>query len=119
MLPRVTPQPRFLQAVREFVGAGIDDFVPFDPPLGYTVPPDRSAQCVYFRGGNSTDQLICVVLTRDGEPMRLFPIGARASVHIPLRIVEDLLDDTHLELHIAAPVGCRGTVIVDLGLLEL
>jgi assimilatory nitrate reductase catalytic subunit len=111
--------PRFLQAVRGFVGEGIDEYLPLTPPLAYVVPPDRSAQCVYFRGGNSTDELICVVLTRDGEPMRLFPIGARASVHVPLRIVEDLLTDTRLEVHIAAPAGCAGTVVIDLGLLEL
>ena len=113
------PQPKFVQAVRRFAGAGLDEYLPFEPPLGYTVPPDRSAQCVYFRGGSSADELICVVLTRDGEPMRLFPIGAKASVHVPLRIVEDLLSDTHLELHVAAPAGCGGSVVIDLGLLEL
>jgi assimilatory nitrate reductase catalytic subunit len=113
------PTPRFVHAVRPFTGAGLDDYRPFDPPLRYTVPVDRSAQCVYFRGGNSTDELICVVLTRDDEPSRLFPIGARESIHIPLRITEDLLHDTVLELHLAAPEGTAGTVVIDLGILEL
>jgi hypothetical protein len=36
-----------------------------------------------------------------------------------LRVVEDLLADTVLELHIAAPEGCSGTVILDLGLVEV
>lgn len=113
------PEPRFLQAIRPFSGQGLDEYLPLDPPLVYRVPDGREAQCVYFRGGNSAAELICVVLTRDGEPMRLFPIGGRNSVHVPLRITEDLLTDTELELHLAAPPGIRGTVVVDLGILEM
>ena len=113
------PTPRFLQAIRTFEGQGLDEYLAFDPPLLYLVPDGRQAQCVYFRGGNSAAELICVVLTRNGEPMRLFPIGARASVHVPLRITEDLLTDTELELHVAAPSGLQGTVVCDLGILEI
>lgn len=113
------PTPRFVQAVRPFTGAGLDDYRSFDPPLRYAVPEDGSAQCVYFRGGNSADELITVVLTRDDEPTRLFPLGARSSVHIPLRITEQLLSDTTLELHVAAPEGVSGTVVLDLGILEM
>jgi len=115
----VQPNPRFLQAIRTFEGRGLDEYLAFDPPLVYRVPDGREAQCVYFRGGNSSSDLICVVLTQDGAPMRLFPVGAKASVHVPLRIVENLLTDTELELHVAAPAGTGGTVIVDLGILEL
>ena len=113
------PTPRFLQAIRNFEGSGLDEYEPFDPPLSYEVPDGVSAQCVYFRGGNSSEHLVCVVLTRDGEPMRLFPIGARAALHVPLRITEDLLTDNLLEMHIAAPLGATGTVVVDLGILEI
>jgi assimilatory nitrate reductase catalytic subunit len=113
------PTPRFLQAIRDFEGRGLDEYIALDPPLRYRVRDGREAQCVYFRGGNSADELICVVLTRDGLPMRLFPIGARSSVHIPLRITESLLTETELELHVAAPAGVRGTAVVDLGILEL
>ena len=113
------PTPRFLQAIRTFAGQGLDEYVAFDPPLAYQVPDGRQAQCVYFRGGNSAAELICVVLTRNGEPMRLFPVGARSSVHVPLRITENLLTDTELELHVAAPPGVEGTVVVDLGILEI
>jgi assimilatory nitrate reductase catalytic subunit len=115
----VQPTPRFLQAIRPFEGKGLDEYLPFDPPLIYRVPEGREAQCVYFRGGNSAAELICVVLTRDGEPMRLFPLGARSGLHIPLRITENLLTDTELEVHIAAPADVRGTVVIDLGILEL
>jgi assimilatory nitrate reductase catalytic subunit len=115
----VEPTPRFVQAIRSFTGVGLDDYQPFDPPLTYTVPDGSSAQCVYFRAGNDSDELVCVVLTRDGVPMRLFPIGARSSVHIPLRITEDLMTESVLELHASAPVGTTGTLVIDLGILEI
>ena len=58
---------------------------------------------MYFRGGNSSKQMITVVLFRDGKPMRYFPIAAKGATHVALRVVEDLLGDTVLELHVAAP----------------
>jgi assimilatory nitrate reductase catalytic subunit len=115
----VDATPRFLQAIASFEGRGLDDYFPLDPPLGYTVPEGSQAQCVYFRGGNGSDELICIVLVRDERPMRLFPIGARQAIHIPLRVTEDLLSETRLEVHVSAPKGVTGTVVVDLGLLEL
>ena len=115
----VQPTPRFLQAVRPFVGEGLDDYVVLDPIVEYRVPDGASAQCVYFRGGNSSDELVCVVLLQDDEPLRLFPLGAKASMHVPLRITEDLLTDTVLRLAVSAPAGVTGTVVVDLGILEL
>ena len=51
--------------------------------------------------------------------MRYFPIGARAAVHVQLAVVEDLDDGTVLELHVAAREGLTGTVVVDLGLVEV
>ena len=83
------------------------------------MPAGHVTQTVYFRGGNSSDELVTVVLLRDGVPMRYFPIGAKASTHVPLRVVEDLLGDTRLELHLAAPEGAAGSVVVDLGLVEV
>ncbi|MDP1820098.1 MAG: hypothetical protein Q8K58_09450 [Acidimicrobiales bacterium] len=63
--------------------------------------------------------LICAVLTRNGEPMRLFPIPAQGSVHIPLRITEALMTDSELEVHVSAAVGVGGTIVIDLGILEM
>ena len=60
-----------------------------------------------------------MVLVRDGTPMRYFPIGARASTHVQLAVVEDLDDGTVLELHLAAGEGLSGTLVVDLGLVEV
>jgi hypothetical protein len=92
--------PRFLQGIFPFEGQGVDKPVPL-PELRYTVPPGITSQPLYFRGGNSTDELVTVVLVRDGVPMRYFPVGARASVHV------------------AAREGLTGTVVVDLGLVEV
>lgn len=111
--------PRFLQGAFAFEGAGLDKPEPLDASLRYLVPPGAVTQPVYFRGGNSTDELITVVLFRDGTPMRYFPIAAKGATHVALRVVEDLLGDTVLELYVAAPAGVSGTVVVDLGLVEI
>ncbi|MGH3719575.1 MAG: molybdopterin oxidoreductase [Pseudonocardiaceae bacterium] len=110
---------RFLQGVYPFEGQGMDKAVLVHPDLSYRVPPGVTTQPLYFRGGNSTDELITVVLVKDGAPMRYFPIGARAGTHVVLRVVENLEDETTLELHLAAPEGLTGTVVVDLGLVEV
>ncbi|XVV17047.1 molybdopterin oxidoreductase [Actinoplanes sp. CA-131856] len=111
--------PRFLQGVVAFEGKGLDQPAPVSPELSYVVPDGVSAQAVYFRGGNAAAELVNVVLVRDGKPMRYFPIGAKGDVHVPLRVVEDLLSGTSIELWLAAPAGVSGTVIVDLGLVEI
>ncbi len=76
------------------------------------------SQALYFRGGNTTDELITVVLMRDGVPMRYFPIGAKSDVHVPLRVVEDIEGGSLIELQLIAAVGVSGTVVVDLGMVE-
>ena len=109
--------PRILVGTHAFTGTGYDT----PAPLGvtYTVPSDRRAQTVYFRAGNSTAEMISVVLVRDGTPMRAFPIGAKGAVHIPLVVVEDLQPDTKLEMHVLAPAGCSGTLVLDMGFVEI
>jgi hypothetical protein len=114
-----TSTPRFLQGPFEFEGKGLDNPFLLDSSLSYAVPAGATTQPVYFRGGNSTDEMISIVLLRDGKPMRYFPIGAKGATHVSLRVVEDLLADTVLEVFIAAPAGVSGTVIVDLGLVEI
>jgi hypothetical protein len=111
--------PRFLQGPFDFEGNGLDKPLLIDDSLRYVVPAGCVTQPVYFRGGNSSDEMVTVVLFRDGKPMRYFPIAARGATHVALRVVEDLLGDTVLELFMAAPAGCTGTVIVDLGLVEI
>ncbi|MCF7553679.1 molybdopterin oxidoreductase [Pseudonocardia sp. WMMC193] len=111
--------PRFLQGVYEFTGAGLDKPALLDPALAYTVPAGVTTQPIYFRAGNATEELVTIVLVRDGAPMRLFPVGAKADTHVSLAVVEDLEMGTVLELHVAAPAGLTGTVVVDLGLVEV
>jgi hypothetical protein len=59
------------------------------------------------------------VLQRDGHPMRLFPRGAKAGIHVPLAIIDDIPHDSVLELLIAAPVGLSAKVMIDLGFVEI
>lgn len=111
--------PRFLQGIYAFTGQGQNKPGPVDPALTYTVPVGKTAQALYFRGGNSSAELITVVLMRDGKPMRYFPIGARGDMHVPLRVVEDIDSGTVLEVHLAAPEELTGTLVVDFGLVEV
>jgi len=115
----VKSTPRFLNGVYPIIGEGLGKPGPLDPALRYQVPQGKTAQALYFRGGNSTGELVYLLLLRDGVPMRWFPIGAKADCHVPLRVVEDLDGGTVVELHAAAPVGVTGEVVVDLGLVEV
>ena len=112
-------RPQFLQGVHPFEGLGLDKPFLIDPDLTYVVPEGWETQAVYLRAGNSCDELVTVVLMRDGVPMRLFPVGAKGSVHVSLRIVQDLMSDTRLEVHLAAPPSTSGWIVVDLGLMEV
>lgn len=111
--------PRFLQGVFGFEGRGLERAEPLRPELVYQAPRDRRAQLIYFRGGNSSSQLIYLVLRQNERPMRYFPIGAQSSVHVPLAIVEDITPESRVDLLIAAPEGVRGSVVIDVGLVEV
>ena len=110
--------PAFLQGMFSFEGKGFDTPEPLDG-ASYTVPGTKRAQLIYFRAGHSADDLISLVLVRDGKPMRFFPLGAKDAMHVPLMVVEDLAPESRLELQIAAPKGASGTVVVDLGFMEI
>lgn len=112
-------QPRFLQGVYSFTGAGLDTPTPIAADLSYSVPADRRAQLIYFRAGNSAPELVYVMLLRDGKVMRLFPVGAKSHTHVQLAVVEDLFAATQLELRIAAPVDVSGSLVLDIGFLEI
>ena len=110
--------PRTISGVFPFEGAGMDKPAPVSPELSYVVPEGVVSQALYFRGGNSSDELVSLVLMRDGVAMRYFPIGAKADVHVPLRVVEDIDGGSAVELRLLAPEGLTGTLVVDLGLVE-
>jgi hypothetical protein len=83
------------------------------------VPAGNEAQFVYFRGGNSSSGLVCAIVMRDSEPMRYFPIGAQGATHVALRVLEDLLAETEIEIQLAAPADTSGHVVIDVGLVEI
>ena len=111
--------PKFLQGVFSFTGAGLDRPSLLDPKCVYTVSSEHRSQLVYLRAGNSSGELICLTLMRDGKVMRLFPIGAKSGEHIPLAVVEDLEPTTKLEVYVAAPEGVSGYVVLDIAALEI
>jgi hypothetical protein len=104
--------PKFLNGVFSFVGAGYENPLLLSNKLTYSVPPDK-------RGGNSSDEMIYLVMMRDGVPMRYFAVGARSGMSIQLYVVEDLFPETKLELLFGAPEGATGYVVVDVGLVEI
>ena len=115
----MNPKPRFIQGTFSFTGRGLSSPHPLDDAARYAVPADKRAQLIYMRGGNSSDSLICLVLTRDGKPMRYFPVGAKSSVHVALVVTEDIFPETKLEVLLAAPADVSGSLVIDIGLLEI
>jgi len=113
------PKARFIHGVFAFEGKGLDSPFLLDARAVYVVPRDKRAQLIYLRGGNATDELVCLSLVRDGKLMRYFPLGAKAGMHVPLAVVEDLFPESKLEVFVSAPKGLAGTVIVDFGILEI
>lgn len=111
--------PKFLQGVFGYTGAGLDKGALLASTLIYTVPSTKRAQFVYLRAGNSGSELICVTLVIAGKAARYLPVGAKAGIHVPLTVVEDLQPDTEVEIHLSAPEGASGQVVVDVGLLEI
>ena len=84
----------FLQGIYPFEGAGMDKPVPLHAELAHVVPDGVISQARYV------------------------PIGAKGDVHVPLRVVEDIDGGSVIELHLVAPTGLQGTVVVDLGTVE-
>lgn len=115
----IESRPKFLNGVYAFTGAGYDKLAPLSDKLVYTVPSDKRTQLIYLRAGNSCGELIYLVLMRGGEPMRYFPLAAKGAEHVPLAVVEDIFPETRLEVFFAAPAGATGTLVIDIGLLEI
>jgi hypothetical protein len=112
-------KPVFIQGLFSYVGSGLGNPARFSTPVTYLVPPDRRAQTVYFRAGNPLPELIYIVLTRRGTPMRYFPVGARSGIHVPLAVLEDIPPGSSVELLVAAPRGVESTVLIDVGFMEI
>jgi hypothetical protein len=111
--------PKFIQGVYSFSGVGLDRPVSLRPEITYKVPFDKRAQLIYLRAGNSLGEMIYLVLSRGKKPMRYFPIGAKGAIHIQLAIVEDIDPESVIDLSVGAPEGQSGSVMIDMGLLEI
>ena len=112
-------KPAFIQGLFSFEGSGLENPIPFQPPVTYSVPADKRSQTIYFRAGNAAAEMIYLVLTRRGKPMRYFPVGAKGAVHVPLAVVEDIPPGSLVEVLIAAPQGLKSSVLLDVGFLEI
>ena len=77
--------PKFLNGVFSFVGSGYEKPSLLSSKLTYSVPPDKRTQLIYFRAGNSSDEMIYVIMMRDGVPMRYFAIaqGPARTTRLP------------------------------------
>jgi hypothetical protein len=115
----VLEKPAFIQGLFEFEGKGLSSPVPFSSPAVYRVPKDKRAQTIYFRAGNASPEMIYLVLTRSGDPMRYFPLGAKSSLHVALAVLEDISPSSTIELLVAAPNGIKSSVVVDVGFMEI
>ena len=111
--------PRIVTGIFSFTGTGLSSPAVLGGLEPYVVPADKRTQLIYMRAGNSTDEMVVLVLMKDGAPMRLFPLGAKSGQHVPLAVIEDLFPETKLELRIAAPEGLSGTLVLDMGLMEI
>jgi hypothetical protein len=112
-------KPTFIQGLFAWEGKGLECPNPFDPPVVYEVPPDKRAQTIYFRAGNAAPEMIYLVLTCNGRPMRYFPVGAKGAIHVPLAVVEDVAPASKLEILLAAPSGLQSSVLLDVGFMEV
>jgi hypothetical protein len=111
--------PRFLQGCFPYLGTGYDQPALLEASLVYVVPADKRAQLIYLRGGNSGTELVFCSLMQDGKLARIFPIGAKSSLHVPLAVVEDLQPDTKIEVFFGAAPGAAGVLVLDIGIVEI
>lgn len=109
----------FIQGLFSYQGAGLAIPVSFPEPVTYVVPPDKRTQTIYFRAGNAAPELIYLVLTRAGKPLRYFPVGAKGAIHVPLAVLEDIPGGSKVEVLIAAPEGLVSSVLLDIGFMEI
>jgi hypothetical protein len=112
-------KPVFIQGLFAYLGCGLGNPIPFQPPVTYVVPSDKRAQAIYFRAGNAAGEMIYLVLTRNGTPMRYFPVGAKGAIHVSLAVVEDVSPESRMEVLVAAPEGLQSSVLLDAGFMEI
>lgn len=104
-----------LQTISEVRGEGLNS--PEALNLTYTVPQGCTAGVQYVRAGNTAAGMANITLLKDGKVMRYFPISAGGSIHVPLAIVDEL--QPGIEVSVTAACERTGTLILDIGILEV
>lgn len=107
----------FLQGVAPYTGEGLHRQVEL-PGMEHRIPDGVVNQPVYIRVGNPSDELVYVAIRCGRTSQRIIPAGARSSIHVALRIVEDIEGGETIALSVAAPEGQSNEVVVDLGMVE-
>ena len=70
-----------------------------------------------MRAGNTAEGMANITLLNDGKVMRCFPASTGGAIPVPLAIVDELRPGTKVDV-VAACEG-RGTLILDVGILEV
>ena len=70
-----------------------------------------------MRAGNAAGGMVNITLLKDGKAMRYFPISAGGAMHVPLSMVDELRPGT--EISVAAAGEGSGTLVLDIGVLEV
>lgn len=104
-----------LQTIKDIEGNGLNDPQPLN--LSYTVPQGCSARVQYVRAGSTVTGMTNVTLLKNGKVMRYVPVASEGVTHVPLAIVDDL--QTGVEIEIVAAAEGSGTLILDVGILEV
>ena len=112
-------KPTFIQGLFAWQGRGLNKPTQLNPPALYRVPVDKRAQTIYFRAGNAAPEMIYLVLTNAGRPMRYFPVGAKGAIHVPLAVIEDLAPGSTIEILAAGPDSLKSEVLLDVGFVEI
>ncbi len=111
--------PRFLQGAFAFTGAGLTTARLAGPVAGLRRSGGQARAADLPARRQLHGELAYVTLMQDGKPARMFPLGAKAGIHVPLAVVEDLQPDTRIEVFSAPPRACRGTIVLDVGIIEI
>ena len=116
--PIIYKAHRFLQGIVKFEGRGLDKPVSLNPKLAYTVPSDRRTRPLYIRAGNSSSEMVYLVLIRNDKPMRYCPIAAKGGIDVGFHVIDEVPGGTVLEVCFAAPESVQGTFVIDAGFEE-
>lgn len=104
-----------LQTITEVEGEGLNSPSPLD--LSYTVSQGCTAGVQYVRAGSTVPGMLNISLLQNGKVMRYIPVAAESTVHVPLAIIDELQPGTEISVAVAAEGS--GTLILDVGILEV